>query len=196
MGEIPLLAALFPAARFVHLVRDPRDCVLSTESAWGNTPLRTAQEWATRVRLCRSAGRALAPGRYLELRYEDLTADVRTSLGRVFEFLGVPMPEDAGRLLRVPENLGLAKGAREVVAGNTQKWKTAMSPALRREVEALTGDLLDVYGYEREHPGLPTRSLSRPRLEAYRVRDAWRQLRFRRRELGSWTEAVRFLLAR
>jgi hypothetical protein len=196
MREIPLLAALFPGARFVHIVRDPRDCVLSTESAWGNTPLRTAHEWADRTRRCRDAGRTLGAARFLELRYEDLTDDVRAELGRIFDFLSVPTPPDAGRLARVPENLGAARGAREVVAGNKQKWKTAMAPALRRDVELLTGDLLDGYGYEREHPGLPTRSLSRVRLEAYRLRDAWGQLRFRRRELGSWVEAIRFLRAR
>jgi hypothetical protein len=196
MGEIPLLASLFPRARFIHIVRDPRDCVLSSESAWGNTPVRTAHEWATRTRRCRTAGQALGPERFLELRYEDLVADVRGHLGRLFDFLGLPTPADAGRLRRVPENLGAAKGAREVVAGNTQKWKSVMAPALRREIEALTGDLLDAYGYEREHPTLPTRSLSGARVAAYRLRDAWRQLRFRRRELGSWGAAVRFLMAR
>lgn len=196
MGEIPLLASLFPRARFVHLVRDPRDCVLSTEDAWGNAALRTAQEWATRVRLCRAAGTTLGSARFLELRYEDLTDDVPAQLARIFDFLGVPTPADAGRFRRVPENLGAAKGAREVVAGNKQKWKTRMSPDERRGVEELTGDLLDAYGYEREHPGLPVRTLSPARLFAYRARDAWLQLRFRRRELGSWAEAVRFLMAR
>lgn len=196
MAEIPLLAALFPQARFIHIVRDPRDCVLSTESAWGNSPLRTAQEWADRVRSCRTAGRALGAARYLELRYEDLVADVRGELARIFEFLGVPLPADAGRLRRAPENLGAARGAREVVAGNTAKWKGRMEPELRRGIEEITGDLLDAYGYEREHPAAPTRALSRVRLGAYRFRDAWSQLRFRRRELGSWVEAVRFLMAR
>ena len=138
----------------------------------------------------------LGPRRYLELRYEDLTDDVRAQLGRLFDFLGVPTPTDAGRLLRVPENLGAAKGAREVVAGNKQKWKSQMPPALRRQIEELTGDLLDVYGYEREYPDVVTRSLSRARMQGYRLRDAWLQLRFRRRELGSWAEAVRFLMAR
>jgi len=71
-----------------------------------------------------------------------------------------------------------------------------MAPGARRAIEELTGDLLDAYGYEREHPSLPTRSLSRARLQAYRVRDAWVQLRFRRRELGGWMEAIRFLMAR
>ena len=196
MDEIALLASLFPASRFIHLVRDPRDCVLSTEDAWGNSPLRTAQQWADRIRRCRAAGLALGGARFLEVRYEDLITDVRVQLGRLFDFLGVQVPPDAGRLLRVPENLGSAKGAREVVAGNAQKWKAKMPPAERRAIEALTGDLLDVYGYEREHPRMPTRALSRARMEVYRVRDAWQQLRFRRRELGSWGAAVRFLMAR
>lgn len=196
MSELPLLGALFPQARVLHIVRDPRDCVLSSEAAWGSAPLRTAQQWADRTRACRTAGRALGTARYLELRYEDLVADVPAVLGRCFAFLGVPAPPDAGRLYRVPENLGSQRGQPRVVAGNTGRWKTRMEPGLRRAVEELTGDLLDAYGYEREHPSLPVARLSRLRMEAYRARDAWRQLRFRRRELGSWGEAVRFLRAR
>jgi hypothetical protein len=196
MGEVALLAALFPHARFIHIVRDPRDCVLSTEEAWGNAPLRTAQQWADRTRACRGAGLALGADRFVELRYEDLVADVPAQLARLFGFLGVPVPADAGRLYRVPENLGAAKGATAVVATNAQKWKARMPPALRRDVEQLTADLLDAYGYEREHPALPVRHLPRVVMEAYRLRDAWRQLQFRRRELGGWGEAIRFLRAR
>ena len=196
MREIPLLAELFPHARFVHILRDPRDCCLSTETAWGNAPVRTAAEWADRTRRCRAAGQALGPGRYLELRYEDLTVDVRKELGRVFDFLGVPTPADAGKLFRVPENLGTAKGQTQVVAGNAAKWKQKMAPDLRRTIEGLTGDLLETYRYEREYPELPVRTLPAAELLAYRLRDAWFQLRFRRKELGSWSAAVRFLMAR
>ena len=196
MGEVTLLAELFPAARFIHLVRDPRDCCLSSEDAWGNSILRTAHEWASRVRACRAGGLPLGSDRFRELRYEDLIGDVSGTLGQLFDFLGVPTPADAGRFLRVPENLGAAKGADRVVATNKQKWKTKMDPRVRRQIEGLTGDLLDAYGYEREHPALPTRALSGAQLMGYRLRDAWLQLQFRRRELGSWTAAVRFLRAR
>lgn len=196
MSELPLLSDLFPHARVIHIVRDPRDCVLSTADAWGNSPLRTAQEWADRTRRCRTAGLVLGPARFLEIRYEDLVADVTGVLRRCFDFLGVPTPPDAGRFYRVPENLGSQRGQTRVVGGSAGRWKRAMAPAARRAVEALTGDLLEAYGYEREHPGLRPRRLSRLRMEAYRLRDAWRQLRFRRHELGSWREALRFLRAR
>ena len=195
MTEILLLAGLFPRARFVHIVRDPRDCVLSSQTAWGDSPLRAAQRWADRTRLCRMAGRELGAARYHELRYEHLVADVAGALGAVFGFLGVPTPPDAGRFLRVPENLGGARGDTRVRADNRQKWKRAMEPALRRRIEELTGDLLDDLGYEREHPDLPLCRLSELRMHAYRVRDAWHQVRFRARELG-WIEGLRFLRAR
>ena len=196
MAELPLLADLFPRARFVHIVRDPRDCCMSAQNTWGNSTLRTAQEWADRVRVCRAAGQALGPERYCELRYEDLVRDVKKGLGRVFAFLGVPVPPDVGRFLRVPENLGAAKGKRKVVAANVQKWKTRMPPKMRRRIERLTGDLLDDLRYEREFPDLTTRRLSSARMTLYRLVDAWRQVAFRRREQGGWLGALRFLRAR
>jgi hypothetical protein len=196
MAELPLLAGLYPHARFVHLVRDPRDCVLSTQDAWGNTPLRTAQEWADRTRACRAAGARLGTARFHELRYEDLVTDVHGRLAAVFDFLGVPTPADAGQFLRVPEDLGSTRGAGEVVARNCQKWKQKMPAGLRRRVERVTGDLLDAYGYEREHPDVPTRRLPAVQLATYRLLDAWRQLQFRRREQGGWLRGLRFLLAR
>jgi hypothetical protein len=196
MVELPLLAGLFPHARFIHLIRDVRDCCLSTEKLWGNSPMRTAQVWADRIRACRAAGARLGGERYMELRYEDLVADVKTTLGRLFDFLGVPTPADAGHFLRVPENYGSARGETHVLATNRQKWRTAMSPDLRRRIEGVAGDLLTVLGYEREYPDEPTRHLSAPQMAVLRLHDAWTQLRFRRREQGSWIRGLRFLLAR
>ncbi len=194
LTELALLAELYPRARFVHLVRDPRDCALSSQDAWGSTPLRTAQEWADRVRTCRAAGARLGAERFHELRYEDLLTDVRGRLGDLFAFLGVPTPKDAGRFLRVPENLGAARGVDQVVAANRQKWKNRMPPPLRRRIEGVTGDLLDALGYEREHPELPTRRLRVAHLAAYRALDGWRQLRARRQEQGGWVRGLKSLL--
>jgi hypothetical protein len=196
MVEMPLLAGLFPAARFVHIVRDPRDCALSSAAAWGNSLLRTAQEWADRVRIARRDGAALGAPRYLELRYEDLLADAPAMLGRVVAFLGVPPPPDPGRLARVPENVGAARGAARVVAENRRKWEQRMAPTMRRRFESVCGDLLDALGYEREYPDVPPWRVPPLRMRAYRVRDGWRQVQFRRRELGGWRASLGFLLTR
>lgn len=196
MVEMRLLAELFPRSRYVHIIRDPRDCVLSAEKTWGDSPMRAAQRWADRTRTCRAEGRRLGSERYHELRYEDLITDVRGTLERVFGFLGVPTPPDAGRMLRVPENYGSAAGETQIVADNRQKWKRLMPPALQRSIEGVTGDQLDDLGYERLFPDVPTRRLSSAQMTAYRLADAWRQINFRRRELGGWSAALKFLLAR
>src|SRR4030095_4422583 len=101
--------------------------------------------------------------------------DVRGRLVRVFDFLGVPTPPDAGQFLRVPEYLGSARRAGDVLARNRQKWKQQMSPGLRRHVERVTGDLLDAYGYEREHPDEPTRRVPAGRMGAYPLEGRGRQ---------------------
>jgi len=196
MVEMPLLAGIFPRARFVHIVRDPRDCALSSAEAWGNSLLRTAQEWADRVRTCRADGARLGPERYVEIRYEDLLADVEGTTGRLFAFLGVPAPADRGRLARVPENVGAARGEARVVAENQRKWQRRMAPSMRRRFERVCGGLLDALGYEREYPDIEPWRVPALRMRAYRLRDAWRQVQFRRRELGGWVPSLGFLFTR
>ena len=45
-------------------------------------------------------------------------------------------------------------------------------------------------------PDVPADTLPAARMAAYRLRDAWRQLQFRRKEQGGWVRGLRFLLAR
>src|SRR3712207_7075395 len=69
--HIGLLAELYPQARFIHIVRDARDCCLSAHNAWRKNMVRWAQRWAEGVTKARADGRRI-PDRYLEIRYEDL----------------------------------------------------------------------------------------------------------------------------
>src|SRR5262249_30235846 len=91
--NLDTLHALWPSAKFVHLIRDGRDVCLSVLSwqrargwkegqglarfsAWAELPLcAAALWWDWHVRLAREAGGAFEPGVYAELRYEDLVAD-------------------------------------------------------------------------------------------------------------------------
>lgn len=98
----PLLATLFPQARFIHIIRDGRDCAVS---AWfhnlrlNSTQLASkfpsfdkfaehiAQIWVANV----GGGARFAaenPARCLSIRYEDLSADPLNVLDQVCTFLG------------------------------------------------------------------------------------------------------------
>lgn len=90
--HLELIEELYADAQYVHLVRDARDVVASTRDRWGyRAALSTAlRKWRRYVGTARAFGQRLGPGRYHELRYEDLVADPDGHARRLLEFLGEP----------------------------------------------------------------------------------------------------------
>jgi hypothetical protein len=98
------LEHLWPAAKFVHIVRDGRDVVASALQAYvadrgwrraAETPSVTAiaTSWARQVRSARAYGARLSAARYHELRYEQLCVDAASVLRSVLQFLGLALDE-------------------------------------------------------------------------------------------------------
>ncbi len=93
-----MLRRLFPGARFLHLVRDPRAVVASLlrgsagwAQDWAPRTVPEAVEWWTRhVAAGRSLGAELGADRYLELRYEDLRRAPEQGLSAILRWLGLP----------------------------------------------------------------------------------------------------------
>ena len=98
-GQIPALAAVWPEARFIHIVRDGRGVVASwihtwpRDHAWRRSArvpavADIAGSWARSVDRADAAGGQLGPGRYLAFRYDDLLDDPLTTGRRWLELLG------------------------------------------------------------------------------------------------------------
>jgi hypothetical protein len=93
------IAELLPGARFLHLIRDPRDVsasLLAVSRTWGSqwapkTPAAAARLWVWHVKKARVAGKGVGPDRYAEVRYEDLRSGGAGVLTRVFDFLQLPV---------------------------------------------------------------------------------------------------------
>lgn len=87
--HLPLLAQMFPDARFIHIIRDGRAVATSVASKpWGPpTAVSAAWWWRGCVRQGRRDGALLGP-RYLEVRYEALVADPIGVLSTVCRHLG------------------------------------------------------------------------------------------------------------
>jgi Sulfotransferase family len=80
-----------PGARFIWLVRDPRDVAASAkEAVFGHChPLLTARLWLAQQSRARAALDRHGPGRVHLLRYEDLVAGPEAALRDVCRFLAV-----------------------------------------------------------------------------------------------------------
>ncbi|MBI2715604.1 MAG: sulfotransferase [Rhizobiales bacterium] len=89
---IPTIAELLPEAVFVHIVRDGRDIAASMRQLWfgpGNDIPALAESWLKWLNAGFEAGAAY-PGRYLEVRYEELVERPEPVLRSVLAFIDLP----------------------------------------------------------------------------------------------------------
>jgi Sulfotransferase family len=177
VAEIPALHALFPQARFVHIIRDGRDVCLSVLAwerkaadfaerlrTWREDPLTTtALWWRAFVTLGHEDGWELGEDRYYELRYEALVADAERECRRLCDFLEVEYDERMVRFhegkTKVDPTLS-AKRAWLPITPGLRDWRTQMSRDDLEVFEAAAGDALEELGYQRVvlHPGAAARA--------------------------------------
>lgn len=170
VSHIPLLATLFPEARFVHMIRDPRDVALSTLdlNRLHRHAATSAFLWARKIRSAREAEKWLGSGRYHEVRYEALVSDPRNELQRLADFLALPFDErmldhDPRSIERIPPRMRHMH-SRLALPPTTglRDWRTQMRPTDLVEVEAIAGAEMEATGYPRT-----TSSRSAARVRAY-----------------------------
>lgn len=179
--HLPALAAIFPEAQFLHVIRDGRDVAVSISRTWGRTlagrlyldEICALERWAEAVGRGRSAGAALGPERYLEVRYEALVERSASCLGGVCSFLG----EDLEPAMLEPERLARELGASGVHAevrssvstARVGRWRRELSPFGRVAAERIAGPLLSELGYGLD-PAAGGSSLDQVRLVVARSR--------------------------
>jgi hypothetical protein len=155
--RIPLLAAAFPAARFVNLIRDGRAVALSlSRVAWwdaeviwwlGATPARWRQQgndpwelcalhWVRELESVEQGLLAIPPDQQLEIRYEDLVDRPLATLERVAAFAGLPdrseWTSELGRLQYPNRN---------------ERWREQLPGEARTRIETIQYEQLRRLGY-------------------------------------------------
>jgi hypothetical protein len=179
--HITELARAFPDALFIHIIRDGRDCAQSFHRRWGFDPRRTVWRWKHLVAEGRRQGAALGE-RYLELRYEALTAEPEREMRRVCAFVRVPFePAVLDSSMRHMDKSNLQARSGRIVA-NPDRWMAYFDLARRRSLERICGRMLSELGYRVDHPG--DAELSSLQLRYLGARDAWCRSRAFFRQYG------------
>jgi len=172
--HIRMLAEQFPESRFIHLVRDGRDVMLSLrDQPFAPSSFSgVAEYWAGRVRRARQAGERLGPGRYRELRYEDLVADPERELRRLCEFVELgyrPEMLAYGDTSGIPLTSKMrASGVVRPPGSSGRNWRTQMSKRQLRVVETVAGDQLEAFGYRRSTSPTPFSKATAGTVKAWR----------------------------
>lgn len=172
------LAHLFPEARFIHLVRDPRDVARSwIEFGWSGNTWAAGRNWDALERLWDDVAARLPAERVHALRFEDLVRDPRGELETICRFLGVPYSD---AMLRYHETSTYGP----VDPQQVFKWRTALRPDEQRWLEGVAGEMLVARGYER--CGLPPLVASPLDARRLALDDWFRRWRERVRRFGFW----------
>jgi hypothetical protein len=183
--SIPTLHALWPKARFVHLIRDGRDvCMSATNwsrayklarrySTWTEDPISTAAVWwEWLVRLGREDGGSLTPKLYHEVRYEALVSRPAKTCETLCEFLGIPYDDAMLKFHeRLPDPRFYTKQKWHPIVTGLRDWRTQMPAQDLERFEAAAGELLEELGYHRAVPDPPGEMME----NASRIRSSFRQ---------------------
>jgi Sulfotransferase family len=167
---LDLLHTLFPSAKFLHIVRDGRDCAVS---GWFHN-LRIGRDWTMRnfasidayaIKHAESWAKELAaaqifadknPDLIRQLRYEDLVADTEQILADLFAFLSVDASETVLVQCRTAASFEVLSGGRAAGQENRNSffrkgmpgdWRNYLSEEINAGFRNRAGEWLDRFGY-------------------------------------------------
>jgi protein-tyrosine sulfotransferase len=103
---LPSIYAVFPDAKFVHILRDGRDCIASMITQLSGYNVETAADrWLNAVRAANKFSSS-HPDACYRIRYEDLTLDPEKSLSQLCAFLGIEYSSDMINSERIAQTMG------------------------------------------------------------------------------------------
>jgi hypothetical protein len=142
---------IFPQARFIHLLRDARDCAKSAVAAsFSGNVYHGLEPWMNSELSWDRLRPRLQPEQYIEVRYEELVTEPERVLTEICEFLGLQFE---------PQMMDLSGTTYEPPSPRfANQWRRSMSPRDVRLIEARVGSMMAARGYDLVHKTPPNLS--------------------------------------
>ena len=141
---------LWPDARYIHLVRDPRDVARSVvQKGWAGNVYQGAEFWIRAERCWDALGSHLSAENFIEIQYEDLVLRTESVLAAICRFIGVDYS---------PEMLNYRVDAPQYPPPDpalVTQWRTKLPARDLGLVEFRTAGLMQTRGYAPSGHPLP-----------------------------------------
>ncbi len=142
------IANVYPQAKFIHMIRDGRDCAVSFNRRWGYSSKRTICRWKEVISKAQQQAKSLS-SHYLEVRYEDLTSKPELWMQRICNFLDVEYNE---KVLYLSRNQAHSGSKQKRITENKSRWKSYYSDNTLVHLEKIAGKRLHSLGYTTSNP--------------------------------------------
>lgn len=157
---IPELKSIFPNSKIVHIIRDPRDVVLSrTKADWSKQwPFNLhAYIYNAQINRGRKLGRKLFGKNYHELFYENLIENPTQELEKICAFIRVPYDANmlnfgssARELVDKSELQWKSETFGPLLSTNKNKWRSAFTASQIDLIQKVCASSFEAFPYEKE----------------------------------------------
>jgi len=159
-GDIEVVARIlkvFPQARIIQIIRDPRDVILSLRKVpWGKKGniIEHLKQWKRCARLNKN-NKLLNQQNYIEIKYEALLIETEEVLRKICSFVGVSFEvqmlqhhKKTNPVFSLSGEPWKTKALGQIDSDNLANWKTQLTQEESQLVSSLAGDELISKGYE------------------------------------------------
>lgn len=176
LQNISLLRHIYPRARFLHIIRDPRDYCLSVRKTWKKNIFRAADAWQKKIEEGRLQAKQLGSD-YKEIRFEDLLDNPELILPDICHFIDCAFDVRMLTLDQAAEYFGDAKGHTEILRTNKEKYEEQLTAAQIERIEEIVYPVAISLNYQIKYADKYV-PLSQIQLRAYNLIDGWASIRF------------------
>ncbi len=136
-----VIPEFFPQAKYIHLIRDPRDVAKSTIGmGWTGNVYFGVNHWLETEKAWQKLLPKLEPHQYIELKFEALIADPALELHKICQFLNIAFTSD---MLNYADNTTYKKPDIKLI----NQWQHKLSDREIELVEFKASEYISQYDY-------------------------------------------------
>lgn len=182
-GKVDIFGKHYPESRFILILRDPRNCALSSNQVWKTNNLRYAQRWFDRINSAVRYLDSLESSRYIIIKYEDLIKAPKKILAKCLKLCGLTFESRYLQLGSPSEKYGYAKDKLEIIQQDSQKYEKFLSKNDIYKIEGITLPIIRRFNYYHKYNGKHIK-ISSVMMRCYQIFDIYNRLRFDIKEEG------------